>query len=305
MLVLSSSALAVLCVLLIWHPFPHEHERGRLSVTFLDVGQGDAMVISFPQGALMMVDSGGRVPIGAQNEMDEAEDVFIEDSLGIAEAAVAPYLWRRGIKRLDLIAATHGHTDHTQGFADLLRCFQVGAAMTGIVPPGNHQLEGFRQAVTEAGVSLRAVQRGEGFELDGVRIEALAPFPDAMAQSSNNQSLVLRLRYGDRAFLLTGDIEREVEAQLAASGDELRADVLKVAHHGSRTSSTAEFLERVTPRYAVISVAAPSPFDHPHPEALDRLRQAGARVMQTSRCGAITISTDGKDLQVSTYLKCE
>jgi competence protein ComEC len=177
--------------------------------------------------------------------------------------------------------------------------------MTGIVPPGNHQLEGFRQAVTEAGVSLRAVQRGEGFELDGVRIEALAPFPDAMAQSSNNQSLVLRLRYGDRAFLLTGDIEREVEAQLAASGDELRADVLKVAHHGSRTSSTAEFLERVTPRYAVISVAAPSPFDHPHPEALDRLRQAGARVMQTSRCGAITISTDGKDLQVSPYLKCE
>lgn len=302
----SSSALVACCLLLVWHPFAHQYERGRLSVTFLDVGQGDAMVISFPQGALMLVDSGGRIPSRPGNEADEAEEVFVEDRLGIGEAAVAPPLWRRGVKRLDLIAATHGHADHTEGFKDLVRCFEVGMAVTGVVPQGDGQFDLFAQAVAGAGVPLRSFMRGDGFELDGVRVEALAPFREAQSalRSGNNESLVLRLSYGQQSFLLTGDIEHEVESQLVAAGDNLRADVLKVAHHGSRTSSTAEFLERVAPRYAVISVASPSPFGHPHAEVLDRLSRAKARVLQTSACGAITISTDGSDLRVETFIRC-
>src|SRR5919201_3796549 len=158
--------------------------------------------------------------------------------------AVAPYLWHRGVKRLDLIAATHGHTDHTQGFAEVLRCFDVGAAITGVIPRSDDQFELFRRATAEARVPLRTLRRGDGFELEGVRVEALAPFGDALEaeRSGNNESLVLLLSYGARRFLLTGDIEREVEARLAQAGDDLRADVLKVAHHGSRTSSTVEFL---------------------------------------------------------------
>jgi competence protein ComEC len=103
---------------------------------------------------------------------------------------------------------------------------------------------------------------------------------------------------------LTGDIEKEAEARLVESKTDLRADVLKVAHHGSKTSSTIEFLERVNPRHAVISVAKPSPFGHPHPEALARLQTTNARVWRTSECGAITISTDGGDLRVETFIKC-
>jgi competence protein ComEC len=154
---------------------------------------------------------------------------------------------------------------------------------------------------------LRAFARGDGFELDGVRVEALAPFRDAGAgrRAGNNQSLVLRFTFGGRVFLLTGDIEREAEARLVASGDDLRADVLKVAHHGSRTSSTAPFLARARPGYAVISAADPSPFGHPHADVLARLRAVGARVLETSRCGAITISTDGRDLRVETFVRCE
>jgi competence protein ComEC len=300
-------ALGLLCVLLIWHPFTHDYERGRLSVTFLDVGQGDAAVVSFPRGALMLVDSGGRILYRAEDEMAEDTEAFVEDHLSIGEVAVASYLWQRGIKRLDLIAATHGHADHMEGFADIIRGFDIGAALTGASSNGDDQLAVFRKTVAGARVPLRTLQRGERLELDGVRLEVLAPFPEARAapRSSNNDSLVLRLSYGARAFLLTGDIEREAEARLVAAGDELRADVLKVAHHGSRTSSTAEFLARAAPRYAVISAASPSPFGHPHAEALDRLRQTGARILQTSACGAITISTDGRDLRVATSVTCE
>src|SRR5207244_4821940 len=149
-----------------------------------------------------------------------------EDRAGIGETAVAPYLWRRGVKRLDLIVATHGHTDHTQGFADLVRSFKVGTALTGVLPSSDSQFEAFRRALAQAKVQLHILRRGEGFELDGVRVEVLAPFRDAVetAASGNNQSLVLRLSYGHRTFLLTGDIERQVEERLVASGDELRAD---------------------------------------------------------------------------------
>ena len=123
--------------------------------------------------------------------------------------------------------------------------------------------------------------------------------------SDNNESMVLRITFGDRRFLLTGDIEKEAEARLVESKIDLRADVLKVAHHGSKTSSTIEFLERVNPRHAVISVAGHSPFGHPHAEALARLRATNARIWRTSECGAITISTDGSDLRVETFVKCE
>jgi competence protein ComEC len=140
-----------------------------------------------------------------------------------------------------------------------------------------------------------------------VRVEVLAPFADQLHErrSGNNESLVLRLRYGRRSFLLTGDIEREAETRLVATNDDLRADVLKVAHHGSRTSSTEAFLSRVRPLYAVISVAAPSPFGHPHEETIKHLVSVKAHILRTSNCGAVTISTDGEDLRVETFVPCQ
>lgn len=298
-------ALFGLVIVLIWHPHAHEFERGRLSITFLDVGQGDAMVLAFPQGKLMLLDSGGRIPTDLA--LTEGEEVFVEDRLSIAEAAVSPYLWQRGIQRLDFISASHGHSDHVQGFEDIGKSFAIGAALTGVIPSDDQQFEAFRAAANYAGAPLSSMARGDYLDIDGVRVEVLTPFRDALSapQAANNQSLTLRVRFGQRVFLLTGDIEKEIEARLVAEAEDLKTDVLKVAHHGSRSSSTTGFLQRAQPTIAVISVAHPSPFDHPHAETMNGLQAIGTRILQTSRCGAITISTDGQDLRVQTFVKCE
>lgn len=130
-----------------------------------------------------------------------------------------------------------------------------------------------------------------------------APIADSNAPSRNNDSLVLRLRLGERAFLLTGDIEKEAEAALAAAPDDLRSDVVKVAHHGSRTSSTAAFIARTRPTLAVISVGLSSIFGHPHADVVERWRASGAEVLTTGRRGTVTVSTDGRDLRVETFVQ--
>lgn len=296
--------LLTLSGLLVLHPFAPEFERGRLSVTFLDVGQGDAMLLAFPQGRMMLFDSGGKITFRQPEEADADEEFFVEDDVGIAEAAVMPYLWRRGIKRLDWIVASHGDADHVEGFGDIVRSFEIGQALRAEMPP--HRPDLFDQAVGSVRVPMRTLRRGEELNIDGARVEVLSPAREGESTlSDNNQSLVFRVRFGDRSFLLTGDIEKEAEARLVAAPGDLHADVLKVAHHGSRTSSTAEFLDRVKPQHAVISVAYPSLFGHPHAEVLARLQERNARIWQTSRCGAITISTDGRDLRVQTFVPCE
>src|SRR5262245_51999810 len=301
-----SSALALIVIgsLLVIHPFEHEYERGRLSVTFLDVGQGDAILIRFPRGRVMMLDSGGIGAFNSGEESDTDEDLFVEDRIGIGEAAVMPYLWHLGIKRLDWIAASHADMDHAGGFPEIVRGFEIGEAIRGARTKARPDL--FDKAVYLSQALLRTVKRGDGFEIDGVRIEILSPAaePDQPPMSDNNESLVMRVGFGQRAFLLTGDIEKEAEQLLTRSINDLRSGILKVAHHGSRTSSTGGFLGQVKPQHAVISVADPSPFGHPHPEALARLETTGAQIWRTSRCGAITISTDGNDLRVETFVKC-
>ncbi|HKE05829.1 MAG TPA: ComEC/Rec2 family competence protein [Blastocatellia bacterium] len=301
----STLTIIALGWLLVVHPFEHKYERGRLSVTFLDVGQGDAMLISFPRGRLMLLDSGGRIGFDSRGGHEENEEVFVEDRIGVGEAAVAPYLWRRGIKRLDWIAASHGDADHVEGFGEIVRGFEIGGALKGVSKRGYSSQGAFDRASLSANAPLRSLKRGDVIDVDGARVEVLSPFADQPPMSDNNESLVLRITLGNRSFLLTGDIEKEAEARLVKSKTDLRADVLKVAHHGSKTSSTIEFVERAQPQHAVISVAEHSPFGHPHAEALARLQTTKARIWRTSECGAITISTDGSDLRVETFVKCE
>ncbi len=306
-----AAAIIGLCLVLsigsiiILHPFPHRYAPGRLAVTFLDVGQGDAMLIRFPQGKTMLLDSGGRLEFGGQEFEDGEEDVFIEDRIGIGEAAVMPYLWHLGLKRLDWIVASHADADHVAAFNEIVRGFEIGGAIRGVSSKMGPDL--FDRAVLLSGARLDRVKQGDGWEVDGVRMDVLWPpaMPGAASLSDNDESIVLRVRFGRRAFLLTGDIEKTAERFLLASQADLRADVLKVAHHGSRTSSTAEFLDRVAPAHAVISAASPSPFGHPHPDVLARLKERAANIWRTSHCGAITFTTDGEDLQVETFVKCE
>ncbi|MFN8000645.1 MAG: ComEC/Rec2 family competence protein [Acidobacteriota bacterium] len=299
--------LFVLSWLLVTHPFPPQYDAGRLTITFLDVGQGDAILLSFPRGKLLLLDSGGRIAFDQPEEAEGDDEVFVEDRIGIAEAAVMPYLWRRGIQRLDWIAASHGDADHVEGFGEIARSFAVGQALRGVGQNPAPVVDPFTRAVTVNQLPLRELKRGDELEIDGVRLAVLSPFAENVtsAQSDNNASLVLRVSFGARSFLLTGDIEKQAEARLVAAETELRADVLKVAHHGSKTSSTAEFLARVQPQHAVISAAHPNPFGHPHADVVTRLRLGGARLWQTSQCGAITFSTDGQDLRVDTFVKCE
>ncbi len=300
----STLTILFLSYLFTAHPFAHEYEQGRLSITFLDVGQGDAMLISFPNGSLMMLDAGGRAGNWNRNRSQENEDIFIEDRIGIAEAAVMPYLWHRGIKRLDWIVASHADSDHVEGFAEIVRSFDIDMVMKGM---GQSPANSFNQMIAKSKLPQQIVKRGDELEIDGVWVKVLSPFAGdgELPLSDNNGSIVLKIGFGDRSFLLTGDIEKEAEARLVDSAGDLSADVLKVAHHGSKTSTTSAFLERVKPRHAVISAANPSPFGHPHAEVVARLEDNGVQIRQTSACGAITFSTDGRDLRVDTFVKCE
>jgi competence protein ComEC len=249
----------------------------------------------------MLLDSGGR---SSFDSLEGDEGGFVEDRIGIGEAAVAPYLWRRGIKRLDWIAASHGDADHVEGFGEIVRGFEIGAALKGAPKQRDRPPSAFDRAALSARAPTLTLKRGDALDIDGARVDVLSPSSDLPPMSDNNESLVLLITFGARSFLLAGDVEKEAEARLVESAQRLRADVLKVAHHGSKTSSTIEFLERVKPLHAVISTAKLSPFGHPHPEALARLRTTNAHVWQTSECGAITISTDGDDLRVETFVKC-
>jgi competence protein ComEC len=275
-----------------------------LIISFLDVGQGDAIVVQFPQGTTMLIDSGGRPAfpnLAADIESDGAD--FVEDTLTIGETVVSQFLWHYGIQRIDYIMPTHADTDHIQGFADILKNFDVGRAIVARTPTDDPEFRMFERALRKTNVPVQPIGTGDQFTLEEVSVEVLWPphLPEHPPEWMNDESLVLRMRYGGHAILLTGDIGQAVEEKLIASGADLRSDILKVPHHGSRTSSSIEFIGRMRPRYAVISVGQRSPFGHPHPEVVDRYHTVGINVLQTSKNGTITVSTDGTRLEIRTY----
>jgi len=182
---------------------------------------------------------------------------------------------------------------------DILKSFGARAALVGRTPPADEEFTRFALTARDAGVPLYLVNRGDRLRFGAVEADVL--WPPAGGTSANDDSVVLRLRYGRRTFLLTGDIESRAERALLTTGERLHADALKVAHHGSRTSSTEAFVNATRPTLAVISVARDSPYGHPHPEVFRRLRDAGAQVFTTGERGTITVSTDGDDLRVETY----
>jgi competence protein ComEC len=181
----------------------------------------------------------------------------------------------------------------------------VGQAIVGRVPKLDPEFDRFSRAVEERSVSLATVNAGDRFDVDGVTVEVLwPPRPShAPVTSGNNDSVVLRLVYGSVAVLLTGDIEQAAENALVESGVNLRADVLKVPHHGSKTSSTEAFIDAVQPRCVVISVGERSRFGHPHAAVVNRYVERGVRLLQTGRDGTVTVETDGRSFEVTTFRK--
>ena len=292
---LGGALLLCAAILIATHPFAPRLNRGRLEITVLDIGQGDSIFVAFPDGRTMLVDGGG-LPGGA----------YIRGSrpgTDVGEDVVSPYLWSRGVKHIDVVALTHGHEDHYGGLPAVLRNFSVGEVWVG------HDAEslGYRSFLAEARelrIPIIHRRKGDSSQWGGVRLDVLWPDNDAPVKTaSNDDSLVMRLRDGSETMLLTGDIESPVERALTAGGDPLSADFLKVPHHGSKTSSTQALLDAVRPHFAVISVGQDNAFGQPNAEVLDRLQQVGARVYRTDEDGAVTALTDGRELNVHSFLQ--
>lgn len=296
--------LIFLITLIVFHPFSQPKADGRLRIDFLDVGQGDAAVVTFPNGETLLIDGGGRINFEKMN--DELNDESFEpDSQTIGESVVSQFLWEKGYSKIDYILATHADTDHIQGLNDAAKNFEVRAAFFGRMPFQDGDFAELYEVLQKRKIEMITVSRGDEFEIGDVKIQFLFPEKDETerAVSDNNHSVVLRIVFGAKKILFTGDIEKEAERILLQNPAFLKSDVVKVAHHGSRTSSTAEFINATEAEYAIIPVGRKSMFGHPHEEVVERWLNYNVKIKQTGERGTISISTDGKDLQIETFQK--
>ncbi len=255
---------------------------GALEVTAIDVGQGDSLLVVSPEGRTMLVDAGG--PVGGPSEAAAASSGF-----DVGEEVVAPYLWSRRIRRLDVVALSHAHSDHMGGMPAVLRDFRPRELWVGIDPDS----EAYRDLLVEAkalGVMVRHFHAGENLAWSGTAISMLAPEPAYRNDSApvNNDSLVMRMQYGKASVLLEGDAEAPSERAMVADGKMRPVTLLKVGHHGSNSSTTPEFFAEAAPKDAVISVGKGNTFGHPRVEVIDRIAAAHTRLYRTDEFGLTT-----------------
>ena len=286
--VLSTSILQVLLTaVLILHPLSSGRADGLLRVDFLDVGQGDSAFITMPDGTTLLVDGGGNTT---------------EAGRRIGETVVSEYLWWRGLSQVDYVLATHADADHIDGLNDVLKNFNVRSALIARRPANDPEFSKFSQTLTQTNTHAEVIQAGDVIHFGAVEVSVLWP-PAAGELSTNNDSIVLRLKFGEHLILLTGDIEKSTERALVESQHDLNATVVKVPHHGSKTSSTAGFVGATNPNLAIVSVGRHSMFGHPHQEVVQRWQANGATVLTTGESGTITITTDGRELSLKRLIE--
>jgi competence protein ComEC len=281
-------------------PFAPRWSAGKLELTVLDVGQGDSLLVVSPRGRTVLIDGGGA--FGGFPGREE------HNGIDPGEEAVSPYLWSRGFQRLDVVALTHAHQDHIGGLTAILEDFHVGTLWIGREVESG-ALANMEKLAREQKIPVLHEARGNAFSWDGVETKFLWPeivLEEVGPAPKNNDSLVLRLKYGDRSIMLPGDAEKQAENSILSENDKatLEADVLKVGHHGSKNSTMPRFLAAVHPRVAVISVGEDNPYGHPSPELLERLSAAEIRILRTDRDGAVHVLTDGKQLEISCFVSC-
>jgi competence protein ComEC len=297
---LVTANLLVATVLIATHPFAPHLAKGKFELSVLDVGQGDSLFLASPLGHTMLIDAGGPPPQfglpSQQNVIDPGEE------------AVSPFLWSRGIKKIDVVALTHAHQDHLGGIPSILENFDIGALWIGreVEVPSLQKIEAIAKG---RNIPVFHQSRGQKFNWDGVEGRFLWPEPDlgtVTTAAKNNDSLVLHMQFRNRGILLPGDAESQAEADIlsGSTADTLQADVLKVGHHGGKNSTTPEFLAAIHPQFAIISSGAENPYGHPSPALLQRLEQANAKILRTDRNGAIHILTDGNQIEISCFIDC-
>ena len=279
-LITTAIACALLIPVVIAYPAAPALHPGLLELTAIDVGQGDSLLAVSPTGSTMLIDAGG--PTGRASNAPATWD--------IGEQIVAPYLWSRHIRRLDVVVLTHAHSDHMGGMPAILRDMHPRELWLSIDPADS---PGFRALLAEAAdlhIVVRHLHAGDALPWAGTRITVLAPEP-AYANSgapANDDSLVLRIDFARSSILLEGDAEASSEDTMLNHGRLAPVTLLKVGHHGSKTSTNPEFLTAVTPQDAVISVGRRNTFGHPRDEVLARLEAAHVRTYRTDRHGAET-----------------
>jgi len=284
-----AAALLPLVVAMVLWPEPALISPGKLEVTAIDVGQGDSILVVGPTGKTMLVDAGG--PVGGLNEAAEATSRF-----DVGEEVVSPYLWSRRMRRLDVLVLSHAHSDHMGGMPAMMRNFRPRELWVSIDPNS----DAYRALLAEArelDVTVRHFYAGDSMDWDGTRVTVLAPAPGYTngGEPVNDDSLVLRMQYGKASVLLEGDAEAPSEQQMLASGRMTQVTLLKVGHHGSRTSTTPTFFAAADPKDAVISVGKGNTFGHPRFEVLERIGEAHTRLYRTDEFGLSTflLGSDG------------
>ncbi len=284
-------AAALLLVAVLW-PAPAHLHPGALEVTALDVGQGDSLLVVSPEGRTLLVDAGG--PVGN-----------LKTSWDVGEEVVAPYLWSRGIRRLDAVLISHAHSDHIGGLPAVLRDLRPRELWLSIQPGESPALQALLSEAKDLGITVHCFAAGDRFPWGGVQATVLAPEAGYAnpGEARNNDSLVMRLDWERASVLLEGDAEASSEAAMLAHNRLAPVTLLKIGHHGSKTSTNPDFLAAVAPRDAVISVGVHNTFGHPRREILDRLEAAHVRTFRTDRFGAesFLLHPDGSVTAAAAY----
>jgi len=248
---------------------PTAAPSGSLQVHFIDVGQGDSILVVAPDGKTMLIDGGE------------------------ADSGALQYLQKKGIKRLDVVVATHPHADHIGGLVQVLKAVPVARVVTNGQSHTTRTYEDFLDAIAAAKAEYVEVKRGDTVALGSLTFTVLNPTP-GMGDDMNNNSVVLRLAFGKVSFLFEGDAQTDAETSMSVSSfSPVQATILKVAHHGSRTSSSPAFLALVKPKVAIYSAGLGNSYGHPHPETIAALLAVGATIYGTDVNGTVIVTTDG------------
>ncbi|MBP3038933.1 DNA internalization-related competence protein ComEC/Rec2 [Bacillaceae bacterium Marseille-Q3522] len=273
-------------LLFLQHFIMHVNPKG--SVTFIDVGQGDSILIELPfRKGIYLIDTGGVLPFATEDWQMK------KDPFEVGEDVVLPYLKSKGITKLDKLILTHGDFDHIGGAFSLMKELNIReVVLPAAINKSDVEME-ILQLAEEKNIPVHFAFEGQGWEAAGYKFTFLAPQKNS-PDSGNNQSLVLYTKMGGLKWLFTGDIEQEGERNLLNKYRHLSADVLKVAHHGSKTSTSPAFVQQLSPNIAVISAGKNNRFDHPHQEVLDTLASHRVKILQTNQHGAIQYVFQGE-----------